>query len=96
MTHLLTQELKAHSEGCPHNSGSNHIEIHTRPSLDQLNGVRADISVAVVSHQKVDVIGGHHVVQNTKAITLLRLEKPLGQNTCYSCAIIVAIQYESS
>lgn len=50
------------------------IELLPCPSGDELNRVGDDVCFAVVSYQKVDVIGGHHVVQNAKTKALLRLE----------------------
>jgi len=53
------------------------IEFLARPSSNQLNRAGDDISLAVVSYQKGDVIGGHQELQYTEAITLLRLQKPV-------------------
>ena len=53
------------------------IEFLARPSCSQLNRARNNVSFAVVSYQKVDVIGGDHVVKHTETIALLRLEEPL-------------------
>ncbi len=53
------------------------IEFLPSSSGDQLNRIGDDISSAVVSDKKVDVIGGHHIVEHTRAVPLVSLENPL-------------------
>jgi len=47
-----------------------------RPSCYQLYGFRDDISFSVVSYQEMDVVGGHHVIQNAQTKAFPGLEKP--------------------
>ena len=53
------------------------IEFLACPSGNQLNRASNDVSFAVVSYKKVDVVGGYHVVEHTETIALLCLEEPL-------------------
>jgi hypothetical protein len=53
------------------------IKLLPSPSGDQLNRIGDDISLAVVSDKKMNMVGGHHVVEHTQPEPLLGFEKPL-------------------
>jgi hypothetical protein len=53
------------------------IEFLPSPSGDQLNRIGDDVSIAIVSDKKMNMVGCHHVVQHTQAKPLLGFEEPL-------------------
>ena len=53
------------------------IKFLPSPSGDQLNRIGDDISIAIITDKKMNMVGGHDVVENTQPETLLGFEKPL-------------------
>jgi hypothetical protein len=53
------------------------IKLLPSPSGYQLNGIGDDISIVIVSDKKMNMVGGHHVVEHTQAKPLLCFEEPL-------------------
>jgi glutaredoxin-related protein len=63
------------------------IELLSSPSCNELNGISDYVSFPIVFYKKVDMVGGHHIVEHAQAEALLGFEKPLEITTPVSAKL---------